>query len=131
MDYLKVETELHPHLTQLGGSRKTPGIKVTNLCHVLIAIDKFYKDFIACDNVDMDACHILLRRLWQHNVDATHRGKNNIYVFSWEGQRVSMRSIPLVPMPTKEEVPKFIYNRGESSVDSKEIKQGFALLLKE
>ena len=44
-----------------------------------------------------------------------------------------MRPIPPVPKPIQKEEPKFIFicNRGESLVDSKETKQGFALLVKE
>ena len=54
-------------------------------------------------------------------------------MFSWKGKRVVMRPISLTQKPTKEEEPKFISicNRGESSVDSKETKQGLTLLVKE
>ena len=43
-----------------------------------------------------------------------------------------MRPTPPAPKPTKEDKPKFISicNRDESSVDSKETKQGSALLVK-
>jgi len=48
---------------------------VTELCHVFISNGKFYHDSIACDVIDMDAYYILLRRLWKHDIDATHRDK--------------------------------------------------------
>ena len=82
LDYLKLETEPHSQSYTIGWIKKGLSIKVTDLCHVLISIDKFYQDFIACDIVNMGRCHILLRRPWQHDIDATHRGKRNIYVFT-------------------------------------------------
>jgi hypothetical protein len=38
------------------------------VCNLII---EFYKDNIVCNVVDMDAYHILLARLWQHDVDET------------------------------------------------------------
>jgi hypothetical protein len=29
----------------------------------------------------MDACHLILGRPWQYDVNAIHRGKYNVYVF--------------------------------------------------
>jgi len=96
-----------------------------------MSIGKFNQDSVTCD-VDMDACHILLGRPWQHDVDATHCGKRNIYMFTWEGKRITMKPIPHVPKLAKEEKPKFISicNRGEFLVESKEAKQMFALVVK-
>ena len=78
----------------------------------------------------MDTYHVLLGRPWQHDVDATHRGKENVYVFPWKGKRVAMRSILPAPKPAEEEEkPKFISicNRGEFFVEPKDIKQGITL----
>jgi len=46
-------------------------------------------------------------------------------MFTWEGKKIAMRLIPLVPRPVQEEKPKFISicNRGEFLVESKETKQ--------
>ena len=60
VDYLKLETKPHPHSYIIGWIKRGPSIKVTDHCHVPISIGKFYKDSIACDVIDMDACHILL-----------------------------------------------------------------------
>ena len=102
VDYLKLETESYP-----GWIKKGPCIKVMNLFQAPISIGKFYQDSVTCD-VDMDACHALLGRPWQHDVDATHRGQRNIYMFTWEGKRIAMKPIPPAPKPTKEEKSKFI-----------------------
>ena len=92
-----------------------------------------YLKLVTCDVVDMDACHILLGWPWQHDVDATHRGKMNIYMFTWEGKRIAMKPIPPPLKPTKEKKPKFISicNRGEILVEFKETKQRFAWVVKE
>jgi len=61
--------------------KKDISIKIIDLCHSPILIGIFYQDIVACDVVDMDVCHVLLGRPWQHDVDVTHRAKENIYVF--------------------------------------------------
>ena len=82
-----------------------------------------------CKAVDIDACHILLERSWHYDVSATHKSKENIYMFNWKGKRVSMRPIPPAPKPTKEEDSKFtsICNQGELFMEPKEVKQGIVL----
>ena len=60
--------------------QERPMHQVINRCHIPISIGKFYRDPVACDVVDMDKCHILLGRSWQHDVDAIHKGRDNIYV---------------------------------------------------
>jgi len=40
--------------------------------------------------------------------DTTHKGKDNIYVFTWKGKRVAMREIPLPPKSTKKKVSSLI-----------------------
>ena len=54
---------------------------------------KSYRDSIVCDVVEMSTSHFLLGRPWQYDVDATHRGKENIYVFSWKGKMIALHSI--------------------------------------
>ncbi|GJV46367.1 putative CCCH-type zinc finger family protein [Tanacetum coccineum] len=54
--------------------KKGPALKVTEICKVPLAIKKHYNELVTCDVVDMEACHVLLGRPWQHDVDATHQG---------------------------------------------------------
>ena len=58
VDYLKPETMPHRHPYSIGWIKKDPSIKLTDLCHVPMSIDKFYQDSLVCDVVDMDKCHI-------------------------------------------------------------------------
>lgn len=62
---------------------------------VSLSISKRYNDIIVCDVVEMDATHILLGRPWQFDVDATHHGKLNQYVFRAEGRKVANWIKPL------------------------------------
>jgi len=82
VDHLKLETKSHHHPYNIRRIKKGPCIKVMDQCYVLISIGKFYQDSVACDVIDMNKCHILLGRPWQHDVDATHKGRKNIYVFT-------------------------------------------------
>jgi len=132
VDYLKLKTKPHPHPYIIGWIKKDPCIKVTNICQIAISLSKFYQDSVTC-NVDMNACHILLGRPWQHDFNATHRGNDNIYMFTWEGKRIVTKPILPPLKPTKEEKPEFISicNQSEFLVKSKETKQRFALVVKE
>ncbi|GKA79055.1 hypothetical protein Tco_0785592, partial [Tanacetum coccineum] len=60
-------------LIRLGGIKKGSALKVTENCKVPLAIRKHYNELITCDVVDMEACHVLLGRPWQHDVDSTHQ----------------------------------------------------------
>jgi len=50
-----------------------------------------------------------IRRPWEYDIDATHRDKENIYMFNWKGKRVAVTSISTVSELTKEKKPKFIF----------------------
>lgn len=41
--------------------------------------------------VEMDACHILLGRPWQFNIDATY--KDNVYSFWWRDGKIILMHI--------------------------------------
>ncbi|KAG8642514.1 hypothetical protein MANES_12G091951v8 [Manihot esculenta] len=38
----------------------------------------------------MDCCGILLGRLWQFDVDALHKGKENSYMFTWNQKKITI-----------------------------------------
>lgn len=49
----------------------------------------------------MDVCHLLLSRPLQFNVDAVHRGRNNMYKSWWNSKKVH-----LVHFKNKKKNPK-------------------------
>jgi len=68
VDHLRLEIKPHHYPYDIGWIEQGPRIKVTDLRQVPIFIGKYYQDFVTCDVVDMDKCHILLVRPWQHDV---------------------------------------------------------------
>ena len=60
---------------------------------LLFSIDKCYVDEVVYDVVRMDACHLILGRPWQYDVNATHMCKDNVYVFFRNGRKIFLGSI--------------------------------------
>ena len=52
-----------------------------------------YIDEVVCEVVEMDACHIILGRLWQYDVNATYTCKDNAYVFFKNGKKIVLGPI--------------------------------------
>lgn len=44
-----------------------------------------YSEEVCYDVANMNACHILLGRLWQYDLDALHSNRNNTYQFKKDG----------------------------------------------
>lgn len=45
--------------------RKDLESNVFEICQVPLSIERYYQDIIDCNVLEMDACHILLGRLWK------------------------------------------------------------------
>jgi hypothetical protein len=56
-------------------------------------------DKVWCDVVDMDTCHLLLGRSWQHDRVATHDKENNTYNFMIDKVKFTL-------LPNQEPGPK-------------------------
>src|SRR6185437_15095596 len=59
-------------------------LKITHKGRVKFSIGN-YMDIVDCDVAPMNACHLLLSRPWQFDLDATHAGRSNNYSFVHKG----------------------------------------------
>src|SRR6266540_6862994 len=53
-----------------------------------------YHDHVDCDVVPMDACSLLLGRLWIYHTDALHHGRTNQYSFIFKGNKFVLEPMP-------------------------------------
>ena len=59
-------------------------LKITHRARVKFSVGD-YVDSVDCDVAPMSACHLLLGRPWQFDLDATHGGRSNNYSFMHKG----------------------------------------------
>ncbi|GKD44298.1 hypothetical protein Tco_1268943 [Tanacetum coccineum] len=118
---------------QIGWIKKGLALKVTKICKVPLAIGKHYNELVTCDVVDMEACHVLLERPWQHDVDFTHQGKSNMYLFKWSGKTIDMLPLGVVSLKKKLEsktLVTLVASPKEFQAKRKETGVSYALVVK-
>jgi hypothetical protein len=86
---LGVKTKKHPSPYKIGWIKWKIETQVTERCHFTFSIGKHYSNLILCDVVEMDVCHIILGRLWQFDVDAQHKGRDNVYIIFEDGYKIT------------------------------------------
>ncbi|XP_042416946.1 uncharacterized protein LOC122005804 [Zingiber officinale] len=88
VDKLKLKTEDHPQPYKLSWLHKGNELKVTQRCLIQFSIGNKYQDEVWCDVIPMDACHLLLGRLWQFDRKTHHDGFKNTYSFVKDGEKI-------------------------------------------
>jgi len=68
-------------------------LKITHKVRVKFSIGS-YVDTVDCDVAPMSACHLLLGRPWQFDLDATHAGRSNNYSFVHKGVNHVLKPMP-------------------------------------
>jgi hypothetical protein len=67
---LGLKTEKHPSCYKIRWVKQGTATLVSKRCHFTFLIGKHYSDSIMCIVVDMEACHLILGRPWQFDVNA-------------------------------------------------------------
>ena len=107
---------------------------VTQQCQITFFISKCYVDEVLCDVIEIDACHLILGRACQYDVDATYHSKDNVYVFFRIKRKIFLRLIRegRVPKDSKVEGKPsllIINNKEEFDKEARELKQVFVVVL--
>ncbi|GKD68089.1 RNA-directed DNA polymerase [Tanacetum coccineum] len=113
--------------------KKGPTVKVTEICKVLLAMGKHYNELVTYDVVDMETCHVLLGRPWQRDVDSTHQGKSNMYLFKWCRKTFAMLSLSVISLKKKLESKTWVtlvVSPKEFQAKRKETGVSYALVVK-
>lgn len=120
---LKLKTQQHPNPYKLRWLDSKAEGHVKRQCLVKLAIGS-YHDSIMCDVLDMNACHVLLGRPWQHDLKTIHDGFSNVYTIKHEGKLKDLLPLPphksIAPTPplktvqliTKRECSREIHTKG-------------------
>ena len=95
---------------------------------------KCHVDKVVCDVIEMDACHLILGRHWQYDVDATHRCKDNVYMFFKNDKKNFIGPIKKGSVPKAFKVEGrpsllIVNNEDEFDKECKDLKQVYALVV--
>ena len=90
---LKLQTIPHPYPYKASWLTKDKHTLVNEQVWVEFQLGE-YVDKILCDVTEMDACHLLLGRPWQYDVNAKHDGHTNVYSIMKNGVNYVMNPLP-------------------------------------
>ncbi|KAK0573568.1 hypothetical protein LWI29_010042 [Acer saccharum] len=85
---LGLKTEKHLKSYRLVWLQKGGKITVTKRSLVTFSMGTIYKDQAWCDMVCMDACHLLLGRLWQYDRKVQHDGFKNTHTLKFNNTNI-------------------------------------------
>jgi hypothetical protein len=129
---LPLKTEKHPKPYKLSWLEKGKCVQVDQRCLVNFSTGEKYRDKIWCDVVPMDACHLLLGRLWQFDRKVHHDGFKNTYSFEQNGVKINLghSRMEMKSKPALKD-SNFILSKSEFTKIFEESQIAFALLVKE
>ncbi|WVZ80346.1 hypothetical protein U9M48_027830 [Paspalum notatum var. saurae] len=133
VNHLKLVTHDHPNPYTIGWIKKGVNMRITKQCNLPLSLGKYYRSNVLCDVVDMDASHILLGRPWQFDVDATHKGRDNIYSFIWNKRKIIILPNQLngsTPMVEEKNMLTISHTPSDFASDLKEANVCAALIVK-
>nr|GEV47197.1 hypothetical protein [Tanacetum cinerariifolium] len=99
VDKLKLPVQDHPEPYQLTWLKKGNVVRVTQWCLVHFSIGNTYTDEVWREVITMDACHLLLGRLWQYDRHTKHNGFRNTYSFSKDGLNIVIAPLDIHDSP--------------------------------
>ncbi|XP_059292551.1 uncharacterized protein LOC132046018 [Lycium ferocissimum] len=100
VESMKFPTRKHTNPYKLQWFNECGEMRVNKPAIIKFSIGK-YQDEILCNVVPMQACHLLLGRPWQFDVDAQHSGRTNEYSFVVKGKKYILN--PLTPYQVSED----------------------------
>ncbi|XP_071708618.1 uncharacterized protein [Rutidosis leptorrhynchoides] len=104
-------------------------IKVNKRCLVTFSIGNKYNDEVWCEVIPMDACHLLLGRLWQFDRKTKHDGLKNTYSFTKDGVNIILAPLDSSKKSTVE--PTLFLHKGELKQELRNSTLLFALIVTE
>ncbi|XP_066374964.1 uncharacterized protein [Miscanthus floridulus] len=91
---LGLQPRRHPHPYHMQWLNNSGTVKVLAMIRLSFSIGDYHGE-VDCDIVPMQACHLLLGRPWQFDVDSVHFGQSNKYTFIANDKKVVL--VPLSP----------------------------------
>lgn len=85
---LNLKIDPHPNPYKVSWIKKGGEVTIQSACTIPLSIGNQYKDQVVCDVLEMDACHVLLGRPWQFDLQAIHKGCENTYEFNRMGKNI-------------------------------------------
>ncbi|XP_066379279.1 uncharacterized protein [Miscanthus floridulus] len=94
IEKLGLQPRCHPHPYHMQWLNNSGTVKVSAMIRLSFSIGDYHGE-VDCDIVPMQACHLLLGRPWQFDVDSVHFGRSNKHTFIHNDKKVVL--IPLSP----------------------------------
>ncbi|XP_066392296.1 uncharacterized protein [Miscanthus floridulus] len=94
VEKLGLQPRCHPHPYHMQWLNNSGTVKVSAMICLSFSIGDYHGE-VDCDIVPLLACHLMLGRPWQFDVDSVHFGRSNKYTFIANDKKVVL--VPLSP----------------------------------